>query len=495
MDKRWVLAVAVLGSSMLFIDGTAVNVALPVIQRDLQASSDELLWVIEGYALFLAALTLIGGSLGDVYGRRLTFACGIVLFTAASIGCGLAASPAMLIGARCLQGIGGALAMPQSLALISAAYTGDERGKAIGSWGSFGAITTVIGPLLGGALAQLGSWRWVFAINVPIGLVVLALLRRVPESRDEELPKALDWIGATLATSGLGLLVFGLIRLERTTDAGAFGAIAAGVVLLGAFWYSQAHVPHAMMPLEMFRSRTFTEVNVYTLLLYAGLGGSTYLIPLTMVNAQGYSPTAAGAVMLPFVLIRFAFSRWSGTLVPRFGLRAPLVVGALLSAAAFVGFALPGLGGTYWTTYFAPAVLFGIAGVAFITPLTTAVFDASDPARSGIASAINNAVARVAGLLAIAVSGLLFAATFERDFAGEIAHAPVRSTTRALAAAQPALFVAGSVPAQVPAVDRAPVQAAIRPSYLAGFRAVMLLAAGLALVAAASAAVGLRARP
>lgn len=491
MSKRWVLVLSILGSSMIFIDGTAVNVALPVIQRGLQAASDELLWVIEAYALFLSALTLIGGSLGDVFGRRSTFVAGTAIFTLSSLGCALAPNAELLIGARCIQGIGGALAMPQSLALISAAFRGDERGRAIGTWAAFGALTPVFGPLLGGFLAQHASWRWVFAINLPIGVAVLAFAHRVEESRDESLPRAIDWVGGALATAGLGALVFGLIHLERAVDAYAIGTVAVGLVLVVAFVASQGRVRHPMMPLDLFRSQTFSVANLYTLLLYAGLGGGTYLIPLTMVNAQGYSPTAAGAVMLPFAVLRVLFSRWSGTLIDRYGVRIPLVAGAVVSALAFVAFALPGVGGSYWMTYFPAATLFGFAVLLFVAPLTTAVFDASDPARSGIASAINNAIARVGGLVAVAIFGLAFAATFEPSFAHALAARPVTAATRAVAAGEPERFVAGSVPASVPPVDRGAVEAAIRPAYIAGFRVAMLLGALVALGAAGLALVGL----
>jgi EmrB/QacA subfamily drug resistance transporter len=408
--KRLVLIAAIVGSAMTFIDGTAVNVTLPVMQRQLGATAAAMQWVIEGYALFLAALILVGGSLGDLYGRRRIFAAGIVLFTAASCGCAIAPNVEALIVARCVQGIGAALAMPQSLALISATYRGPERGRAIGLWSGFASITAAAGPLLGGWLAQFASWRYVFIINLPLALVVLALTRAIPESRDEEMTRRLDVPGALLATLGLGALTYGLIRTQGTVpDAAAAGAIGLGLVLFASFVAVEARSPAPMLPLGLFRSPAFTGANLYTLFLYAAIGGGMYFIPYVLVDVQGYTPTGAGAALLPFVLLQFAFSRWSGGLVARVGARLPLVAGGVLVGAAFVAFAIPGIGGTYWTTYFPPAVLLGLGGVLFIAPLTTTVFDAVDVQQSGIASGVNNAVSRCAGLLAIAAFGILFA--------------------------------------------------------------------------------------
>jgi EmrB/QacA subfamily drug resistance transporter len=452
MAKTWVLVAAILGSSMAFVDGTAVNVALPVMQADLRATSADMQWVIEAYALSLAALILVGGSLGDVFGRRRMFMLGIAIFALASIGCALAPNVIVLIVARSIQGVGGALATPESLALISATYQGDERGRAIGTWSGFASITGAIGPLLGGVLVQHASWRWVFLINVPLAAIVLLIaFTRVPESRDERASRVVDWTGALLATLGLGGLVYGLIGLQGGHAAARSGAIlAAGCVLLAAFAFAQARAHHPMMPLSLFRSRTFSVVNVYTLLLYMALGGSLYLLPYALIDAQRYTPTAAGAALLPFILLQFLLSRWSGGLAARIGVRIPLVTGAVLAAGGFVAFALPGLDGNYWATYFPAALLLGFGGAFFIAPLTTAVFDASDPGVMGTASAINNAVARTAGLIAIALFGIAFAAVSNGAF-----EAPV------------------------------PLSDPLRVSYLGGFRSVMLLSAGVSTLAAA----------
>jgi EmrB/QacA subfamily drug resistance transporter len=423
----WVLVAAIVGSAMTFIDGTAVNVALPIIQHDLNADSAQMQWVVEGYSLFLAALILLGGSLGDLYGRKRMFLTGIALFAVASMACGFAANVSLLVTARMAQGAGAALAMPESLALLSANFSGDARGRAIGTWSGFASITAAMGPVLGGWLAQHASWRYVFFINVPLAIGVFALsVRGVPESRDESASRRADLPGAVLATIGLGALTYGFIRAQDGGNAEAYAAWAIGVVALAAFVEVERASSAPMMPIALFRSKDFSIANVYTLALYSALGGALYFLPFVLIDAQKYTPTAAGAALLPFVVLQFAFSRWSGGLAARIGARTPLIAGAAIAAVAFLLYALPGLGGSYWTTYFPAALVLGIAGVLFVAPLTTTVFDSVATEHSGVASGINNAVARTAGLLAIAMLGIVFAAfspggTVQRDPAEELA--------------------------------------------------------------------------
>lgn len=497
MAKTWVLVAAILGSAMTFIDGTAVNVALPVIQRELSANAAQMQWVVEGYALFLSALILLGGSLGDLYGRKRLFALGIVIFALASLGCALAPSVHVLIAARCVQGIGGALAMPESLALISAFFTGTERGRAIGTWSGFASITGAVGPLIGGWLTQHASWRWVFLINLPIAIAVLAIsYRGYPESRDEDMPQHLDVAGAVLATLGLGAFTYGLIASQGAgPGAFAIAALAAGVVLLAAFIVQEQRSRAPMMPLDLFRSRVFSAANLYTLFLYAALGGSLYFLPYVLIDVQRYTPTAAGASMLPFVLLMFVLSRWSGGLVGRIGARIPLVVGALFAAAGFAAFALPGIGGSYWTTYFPAAVLLGIGGTLFVAPLTTTVFDAVDTEKSGVASGVNNAVARTAGLIAIAALGIVLAAVFNAGFDRRMASRHLSPQTARIAHDDRARLYAGTVPNDVPQQDRAAVGEAVREGYLAGFRGVMLASSAVCIVAALIALAAIPGKP
>jgi EmrB/QacA subfamily drug resistance transporter len=486
MSKTWVLIAAILGSSMSFVDATAVNVALPILQRDLVATSAQLQWVVEGYALFLAALVLVGGSLGDVFGRKKMFVLGVVIFALASGACAIAPTIAFLIAARCVQGIGGALAVPESLALISATFTGPERGKAIGTWSGFASITGAAGPLIGGVLAQHASWRWVFVINIPIAIAaVLIASSHVPESKDDDAVHGIDWSGGLLATAGLGALVYGLIRAQSAgSDPAGLASIVAGIVILAVFGYAQAHARHPMMPLALFRSRTFSIANIYTLLIYTALGGSLYFFPFVLIDVQKYTPTAAGAAGLPFVFLVFLLSRWSGGLITQLGARTPLVVGGALLGVAFLLYSLPGIGGAYWTTYFPAVCMLGIGAAFFVAPLTTTVFDSSDPSQSGIASAINNAISRAAGLIAIAVLGIILSAVFDRGFDARIAARHVAPATRTLLAAERDRLTAGTVPPDVPASDRGAVELALANGYLAGYRAVMYTSAGISFGAA-----------
>jgi EmrB/QacA subfamily drug resistance transporter len=429
----WILIVAILGSAMSFIDSTAVNVSLPVIQRELHAETGQTQWVIEGYALFLSALILLGGALGDLYGRRRIFACGVVLFAAASVACALAGSIGMLVAARCVQGIGGALLTPGSLALISAAYSGEGRGRAIGLWSGFSALTSALGPIIGGWLTQEFSWRYIFIINVPIAILVLAALHFVPESRDHSADRRIDVVGAGLATTGLGLLVYGLIAMNagRVTSV-AIGTTLAGIAVLCAFVLFERRTPDPMVRCDLFASRDFSAANIYTFFLYTAIGGSLFFVPFVLINVHHYTPTEAGAALLPFIFIMVAASRWSGGLVARVGARKPLIVGAILAAFGFVAFALPGSDGSYWTTFFPAATILGCGGALFVAPLTTTVMNSVPVEHSGVASGVNNAVARTAGLIGVAVLGVVVTAS--ASYAGGFRSAMIASALLAVAA-------------------------------------------------------------
>jgi len=486
----WVLVATILGSSMAFIDGTVVNVALPVLQIDLHATAAEVQWVVEAYSLFLSALILVGGSLGDSFGRRRIYAIGIALFTAASVLCGLAPNVTFLIFTRAVQGVGGALLVPGSLAIISASFAKEQRGRAIGTWSGFTSITSALGPVLGGALVQYASWRWVFFINVPIAVITLSILFwRVPESRDEENKARLDWWGALLATLGLGGIVYGLIESSNLGLANplVIFALILGVVALIAFLFVEARSSAPMLPLSLFRSKTFSGANLLTFLLYAALGGALYFLPFNLIQVQGYPPTAAGAALLPFIIIMFSLSRWSGGLVSRYGAKLPLIIGPLIAACGFALFAVPGIGGSYWTTFFPAVVVLGLGMAVAVAPLTTAVMGAVDVQRAGVASGVNNAVSRAAGLIAIAVLGIVILSVFESSLASHLAGLHLASATQQMIDAQLTKLVGIAIPAGVSNQLHAVLERAIDESFVAGFRVVMLICAALAAASALSA--------
>lgn len=485
--RPWVLAATILASSMVFIDGTVVNVALPALQQEFKASASNVQWVVESYALFLAALLLVGGTAGDRYGRRRVFGLGVMVFAAASVCCGLSGSVGQLIVARAVQGIGGALLVPGSLALISASFPENQRGKAIGTWSGYTAITAAIGPVLGGFLIEHFSWRWAFLINIPLVLLILPLTwRYVPESSDPNAPARLDWTGAALASAGLASLVYGLIASSNQGwgDAGVLAALGAALLLLAAFVVVELRHPAPMLPMRLFRSRDFSGANLLTLLLYAALGGGLYFFPLNLIQVQGYSALAAGAALLPFVLLMFFLSRWSGGLVDRYGARLPLVLGPAIAALGFALFALPGIGGSYWTTYFPAVLILGLGMSVAVAPLTTTVMNALDASLAGVASGINNAVSRVAALLAIAVFGIVMALVFNGVLDSHLSTVVAKPAVIEQVRAQRARMAAIELPAHASAEDAAALKHVIDLSYVAGFRWVMWLSAGLALASA-----------
>jgi len=488
--RRWTLVAAVLGSSMAFVDGTVANVALPALQRDLDASAFEAQWVIESYALFLASLLLTGGALGDRFGRRLIFMVGVGLFTAASVMCGISGTVGQLIVARSVQGIGAALLVPGSLALISATFPEAQRGRAIGTWSAFSGITAAVGPVIGGYLVDHFSWAWAFLVNAPIGAVLLVVCAlKVPESRGEASSSGVDAWGAALATLGLAGTVFAFIEAPSRgwTSPAVLGSALAGGIGLALFVWVEAIGRAPMLPLALFRVRNFAGANVLTLLLYAALGGGLFFFPLNLIQVQGFGATAAGAAMLPFIAIMFALSSWAGQLVDRFGPRLPLIAGPIVAAVGFALFAVPGMGDNYWWTFFPAICVLGLGMSITVAPLTTTVMNSVGTELAGVASGVNNAVSRTAALLAIAVFGLVMAWAFDAALSEHLRLVQLAPDTLASLDAQRHKLAGIVLPDGTDAATVAALKTAIGGSFVAGFRWVMLLCGALALLSALSA--------
>ncbi|BBC94652.1 MFS transporter [Streptomyces griseofuscus] len=403
----WILLTTVLGSSMAMLDSTVVNVALPRIGRDLNASLGALQWTVNAYMVTLAGLILLGGSLGDRYGRRRIFVLGVVWFAAASLLCGIAPNSVLLIAARALQGVGGALLTPGSLALIQASFHPDDRSRAVGLWSGFGGIGAAVGPFLGGWLVSGPGWRWVFLLNVPLALLCVPVaLRHVPESADEHAHGRFDVLGAVLGALSLALLTYALIEARESTAAVVVSAVL-GLAAAAAFVYVERHRPDPMLPPDVFASRQFTAVNLVTLCVYAAFGGFFFLTALQLQVAVGWSPLVAGTALLPTTILMLLFSSASGALSDRTGPRLPLTVGPLLCAVAMLLMLRVGPGASYLTDVLPALLVMGAGMVTLVAPLTATVLASVDTARAGVASGINNAAARAAGLVAVAALPLL----------------------------------------------------------------------------------------
>jgi EmrB/QacA subfamily drug resistance transporter len=485
--KPWILTATILASSMAFIDGTVVNVALGALQREFGATLVGVQWVVEAYALFLASLVLVGGSLGDLYGRRRVFALGIAIFAVASVACGLARDINELILTRAIQGIGAALLVPGSLAIIGASFPENERGRAIGTWSGMSAITGAAGPVIGGWLIEHASWRWAFFLNLPLAAVTLAItFWQVPESRGEIRTRRLDWPGSLLVTIGLGLIVFALLESSSHgwRSGWVVGGLGAGVVALILFVVVESRSAAPILPLELLRIRNFTGANLLTLFLYAALGGAMFFLPLNLIQVQGYSATAAGAALLPFILLFSLLSRWAGGLVDRWGPKKPLVVGPMVVGLAFVLLALPGQGGNYWTTFFPGVVLLGLGMAMSAAPLTTVVMTSVGADRSGVASGVNNAMARVAALLAIAIFGVGMLHTFNSALDQRLDSLELSPESRRQLDNDRAKLAAIEPPPLLDMETLISVRRAIADSFINGFRRLLTFAAALSVLGA-----------
>ena len=423
---RWVLAALVVGSSITLLDSTVVGIALPSIGRDFHGGVGTLQWVVTGYALTLAAFLLLGGSLGDRYGRRRIFSVGVVWFAVASACCGLAPSAGLLIGARLLQGVGGALLSPASLAILQASFRPQDRARAIGAWTGLGGVAAAAGPLVGGYLLAVGSWRWVFFINVPVAAAVVVITaRHVPETRDPTSAGRVDSVGAALAVLFLAGLTYGLI--EGPTSGWSSPAVLACLVVAAvtgpAFFVVEHRRAHPMLPLELFRSRQFSGANGVTFVVYGSLGGALFLLPVELQIVKGYSPLESGLALLPLTVVMLALSARSGALSARIGPRLQMTVGPLIVGGGLALLTRATDPGSYWTQVFPAVLLFALGLAVTVAPLTSTAMGAAPVEHSGVASAVNNVVARAAGLLAVAVlplvAGLTGAAALDERGTGQ----------------------------------------------------------------------------
>jgi EmrB/QacA subfamily drug resistance transporter len=475
----WILAATILGSSIAFIDGTVVSIVLPIMQQELHATIVDAQWIVEIYLLFLSSLILVGGAVGDRWGRERVFTGGVIAFGVASIGCAASPNIQWLIAWRAVQGIASAFLIPESLAILGAAFTPGERGRAIGTWSSATSIVMAAGPIFGGWLAQHTSWRWIFVINVPLAAAVVAIMWfEVPFSVPTKSTRSLDWIGAGIITVGLGALVFGLIESPQY-GLGSLRVVLSliiGIALIGAFIVVEDRVIRPLVPLMLFRSRAFSGANLITLLLYAAFGGAIFFLPFNLIQVHHYSAAAAGASMLPLIIFMALLSRTAGEMVERVGIRLPLTIGPLLAAVGLATFALPGTGGSYWVTFFPGMVLLGLGLATTVAPLTTAVLSAVDDEFEGVASGVNNAVARLGNLLAIGVVGIIMVQRFTTQLDLALARAGAPAQIRQTLDAQALQLAAITAP---PGYEHVVTTAAV-----SAFRGAMIVSAVLALVAA-----------
>jgi EmrB/QacA subfamily drug resistance transporter len=480
VSGNWLLAATILGSSLVFIDGSVVSIALPVIQTSFHSTVADAQWVVEAYTLVLGALMLLCGALGDRFGRKRLFVGGVGVFAAGSVLCGLAPSMPALIAARVLQGAGGTMMAPASLALIGANFQGQARGRAIGAWSGLTAVASAVGPAAGGAIVDHLGWRWAFFINVPIAIAVFAIaIRHVRESRDESESGPIDVWGSVLVTAGLAGIVYAFV----TGGAGgwntrAIATLVAGIAALGGFVALESVAANPLLPLRLFANRVFSGINAMTFLLYAALSGIFFFVPFVMIQVDGYSATVTGLAMLPFVVLLVALSRYSGALIYRVGARPLLVGGPAIAALGFAALGLlPHL--DYWSGIFPSYVLIGIGMGFTVAPLTATMIESVPERHVGLASGINNAMSRVAGLLAVAILGALVSAAFAARLETHVRQAALSPSQRSDVVAQRAAMAGAHL-------RDSKETAVVRAAYLDGFRVAAL---ACALMAAASAAV------
>jgi EmrB/QacA subfamily drug resistance transporter len=485
--KPWVLLATILASSIAYVDESVVNIALPAIETDLSASVAVIQWLINAYTLTLSSLLLVGGAAGDRFGRRRLFIIGISIFAVASLWCGISLSTTQLISARAVQGVGAALLIPSSLAIIGATFPENERGKAIGTWAGFSALAAASGPLLGGWIVDHFSWRWIFFVNPLLTVpTVLVALYHVPESRDPDAKPGLDWKGALLVLIGLGSITYGLMALPilKWSDPIVLASLSVGLVLLGAFVWVEGHSRAPMLPLTMFRSRAFSVINILTLFLYGALGGTFFFLPFALIQVRGYPATFAGVAFLPFTIIMSGLSRWAGGLLDSFGARLPLVIGPAISALGLGLIASMIVSGPYWL-FFIPIIILGFGMVISVAPLTTTVMNSVSANQTGTASGINNAVASVANLFAVAILGAVALGILNHALDQRLQGATLSTGVQQAIQAAHGSFVIEPALSNAHGADRVAAEVIIKGSLAESIRSVMLIAAVLALSAAA----------
>lgn len=485
-SRKWVLAATIFGSSMAFIDGTVVNVALPALQSDLHATVVDVQWVIESYGLFLSALILIGGALGDSLGRRKMFLLGALGFAVASVGCGFSSTINALLVWRSVQGIAAAFLVPGSLSIISASFDEKSRGTAIGTWAGFTTITTAFGPVLGGWLIEHASWHWIFFLNIPLAAFVLIIsFWHVPESRTSD-RGGVDWLGASIATFGLAGLVYGFLEsaVLGWTNPRVIGSLIFGVGSLTLFLFVEKKAKAPMVPPKLFQSATFAGANLLTLFLYAALGIFFFLFPLNLIQIQKYTATATGAAALPMILLMFLLSRWAGGLITRYGAKSPLIAGPLIAAAGFLLFAVPSVHANYWAAFFPAFIVLGLGMAISVAPLTTVVMSSVEQERAGTASGINNAVARVAGVLAVAVLGALMATAFAHSLRRSLASHNLNVNVVHQLESDVAKLGSLDAPPGIDTDTAATIRSAVADAFISGFRLIVLLCSALAMASA-----------
>jgi EmrB/QacA subfamily drug resistance transporter len=495
--QRWVLVAAVLTASMVFIDGTALTVALAALQADLNASGVDLFWINNAYALVLAALLLLGGALGDHFGRKRVYMIGIVLFAGGSLLCGLAPTTTRLILARLVQGLGGALMIPAGLATITDVFEAERSGRAIGTWSAGTVIASAVGPVLGGLLAQAGWWRGVFLMNLPFAIVALVVLQvKVPKHRRAD-TRQLDYVGAALATVGLAGLNYGLLEAPTLGWLAPviIGALGGGTAALLVLLIVESLHDEPLIPLDLFRARTLSAASLLTLCFYGALNGILFFLPLNLIQVQGYRAAFAGMAQLPLMILLASLSRWAGGLVDRHGPRLPLTVGPAIAGFGFLLLAVPSITNgpvSFWKNYLPALLLLGLGMGLTVAPLSTTVMRAVPVSKAGVASGVNSTLSRLSSVLAIAILGPIALAVFSHSLAGRTKTIELSANARISLTAEAVKLGDAKAPAGLEPPTANAVRQAIKLAFVDSFRLVACLAAALSWLSAVISAALLR---